>query len=78
MKNIDKDTVKELALALSEVILLVFVLYFVAKGFPDSILLTDLLPIFISAIFGGVYMKLSEGIDISSKGASRNLSIDSG
>ena len=67
MKNIDKDTVKELALAVSEVILLVFVLYFVAKGFPDSILLTDLLPIFISAIFGGVYMKLSEGTDISSK-----------
>lgn len=67
MKNIDKDTVKELALAVSEVILLVFVLYFVAKGFPDSILLVDLLPIFISAILGGIYMKMSEQTDIATK-----------
>lgn len=67
MKNIVKDTLKELALAVSEVILLVFVLYFVAKGFPDSILPVDLLPIFISAILGGVYMKISEQTDISTK-----------
>lgn len=67
MKNIDKDTLKELALAVSEVILLVFVLYFVAKGFPDSILLVDLLPIFISTILGGIYMKMSEQTDISTK-----------
>lgn len=67
MKNIDKDTLKELALAVSEVILLVFVLYFVAKGFPDSILPVDLLPIFISTILGGIYMKMSEQTDIATK-----------
>lgn len=67
MKNIDKDTVKELALAVLQLILLGFVFYFVAKGFPDSILPVDLLPIFISAILGGIYMKMSDRTDISSR-----------
>lgn len=66
MKNIDKDTLKELVLAVSEIILLVFVIYFVAKGYPDSILLVDFLPIFISAIVGGMFMYASNPSTISS------------
>lgn len=67
MKNLDKDTLKELALSVSELILLGFVIYFVTKGYQNSIPPSDLLPIFISAILGGVYMKISEQTDISTK-----------
>ena len=56
MKNIDKDTLKELALGIFEMILLVFVIYFVARDYPNSIPLVDLLPIFISALLGATFM----------------------
>lgn len=67
MKNIDKDTVKELLLGLAEIILLVFVVYFVSRGYQNSIPLVDLLPIFISTILGGIYMKMSDRTDIDTK-----------
>ena len=67
MKNIDKDTLKELALSVSELILLGFVIYFVTKGYQNSVPLSDLLPIFISTILGGIYMKMSEQTDIATK-----------
>ena len=67
MKNLDKDTLKELALAILQLILLGFVVYFVTKGYQNSLPLSDLLPIFISAIFGGIYMKMSERTDIATK-----------
>lgn len=56
MKNIDKDTLKELALGIFEMILLVFVIYFVARNYQNSIPLVDLLPIFISAMLGATFM----------------------
>lgn len=59
MKNMDKSTLKELALAFSEVILLVFIIYFITKGYKDSIPFQDLAPILISAIFGGMFMYAS-------------------
>lgn len=37
-------------------ILLVFVIYFVARDYPNSIPLVDLLPIFISAMLGAAFM----------------------
>lgn len=55
MKNIDKDSLKELALGIFEMILLVFVIYFVARDYPNSIPLVDLLPIFISALLGATF-----------------------
>lgn len=67
MKNLDKDTLKELALAILQLILLGFVVYFVTSGYQNSLPLSDLLPIFISAIFGGIYMKMSERTDIATK-----------
>lgn len=65
MKNIDKDTEKELFLGLAEIILLVFVVYFVASGYQNSISLVDLLPIFISAILGGICMQMYDRTDIA-------------
>ena len=56
MKNLDKDSLKELALGIFEMILLVFVIYFVARDYPNSIPLVDLLPIFISALLGATLM----------------------
>ena len=56
MKNIDKDTVKELLLGLAEIILLVFMVYFIASGYQNSIPLVDLLLIFISALLGSAFM----------------------
>lgn len=56
MKNLDKDSLKELALGIFEMILLVFVIYFVARDYPNSIPLVDLLPIFISALLGATFM----------------------
>ena len=56
MKNIDKDSLKELALGVFEMILLVFVIYFVAREYQNSIPLVDLLPIFISALLGAAFM----------------------
>lgn len=65
MKNIDKDTVKELFLGLAEIILIVFVVYFIASGYQNSIPLVDLLPIFISALLGSAFMGIYDrsGID---------------
>lgn len=67
MKNLDKDTLKELALGIFEMILLVFVIYFVAVGYQNSIPLVDLLPIFISAILGGVNMSRFNHTEIDSE-----------
>lgn len=67
MKNLDKDTLKELALAVLQLILLGFVAYFVTKGYQNSLPLSDLLLIFTPALLGGIYMKMSERTDISSK-----------
>jgi hypothetical protein len=67
MKNVDKDTLKELALGIFEMILLVFVIYFVARGYQNSIPLVDLLPIFISAILGGIYMSRFSHTEIDSE-----------
>lgn len=68
MKNLDKDTLKELALGVFEMILLVFVVYFVASGYQNSISLVDLLPIFISTILGGICMQVYDRTDIASEG----------
>ena len=65
MKNLDKDTLKELALGAFEMILLVFVVYFVASGYQNSISLVDLLPIFISVILGGICMQIYDRTDIA-------------
>ena len=67
MKNMDKDTLKELSLAVSQLILLGFVAYQVTRGYQNSVQLPDLALIFISAILGGIYMKISDQTDISSK-----------
>ncbi len=67
MKNIDKDTLKELALGIFEMILLVFMVYFVASGYQNSISLVDLSPIFISAILGGICMQMYDRTDIASE-----------
>lgn len=67
MKNLDKDTLKELALGIFEMILLVFMVYFVASGYQNSISLVDLLPIFISAILGGICMQMYDRTDIASE-----------
>ena len=67
MKNIDKDTLKELALGIFEMILIVFMVYFVASGYQSSISLVDLLPIFISAILGGICMQMYDRTDIASE-----------
>ncbi len=67
MKNIDKDTLKELALGIFEIILLVFVIYFVARDYQNSIPLVDLLPIFISALLGAVFMGIYNRSEIDSK-----------
>ena len=66
MKNIDKDTVKELLLGLAEIILLVFVVYFIASGYQNSIPLVDLLPIFISALLGSAFMGIYDRSEIDS------------
>lgn len=67
MKNIDKDTLKELALGVAELILLVIIVYFVAKGCQNSFPLVDLLPIFISVLLGGIYMQMYDRTDIATK-----------
>ena len=67
MKNLGKDTLKELALGVFEMILLVFVVYFVASGYQNSISLVDLLPIFISAILGGICMQMYDRTDIATQ-----------
>lgn len=66
MKNLDKDTLKELALGIFEMILLVFVIYFVARDYPNSIPLVDLLPIFISALLGAAFMGIYNRSEIDS------------
>lgn len=66
MKNLDKDTVKELLLGLAEIILLVFVVYFIASGYQNSIPLVDLLPIFISAMIGAAFMGISNRSEVYS------------
>ena len=66
MKNIDKDTLKELALGVFEMILLVFVIYFVTRNYQNSIPLVDLLPIFISALLGAVFMGIYDRTEIDS------------
>lgn len=66
MKNIDKDTLKELALGISEIILLVFIIYFVARWYQNSLPLVDLLPIFISAMLGVIYMGMYDHSEIDS------------
>lgn len=66
MKNIDKDTVKELLLGLAEIILLVFVVYFIASGYQNSIPLVDLLPIFISSMVGAAFMGISNRSEVYS------------
>lgn len=68
MKNIDKDTVKELLLGLSEIILLVFMVYFIASGYQNSIPLVDLLLIFISALLGSAFMGIYDRSEIGSDG----------
>lgn len=66
MKNLDKDTLKELALGIFEMILLVFVIYFVARDYPNSLPLVDLLPIFISALLGAAFMGIYNRSEIDS------------
>ena len=66
MKNVDKDTLKELALGISEIILLVFIIYFVARWYQNSLPLVDLLPIFISAMLGVIYMGMYDHSEIDS------------
>ena len=66
MKNLDKDTLKELALGIFEMILIVFVIYFVARDYPNSIPLVDLLPIFISAMLGAAFMGIYNRSEIDS------------
>lgn len=66
MKNLDKDTLKELALGLSEIILLIFVVYFIVRDSQDSISLVDLIPIFISAMLGAAYMGIYSHSEIDS------------
>ena len=68
MKNIDKDSLKELALGIFEMILLVFVIYFVGKGYQNSVTLVDILPIFISALLGAVFMGIYNRSEIDSDG----------
>lgn len=68
MKNIDKDTLKEMALAVSDLILLVFVIYFVTRGYPNSIPIVDLALILISAIFCGVFLRMSDPSEVGSEG----------
>ena len=65
MKNIDKDSLKELVLGIFEMILLVFVIYFVAKEYQNSIPLVDLLPIFISALLGATFMGIYNRSEIN-------------
>lgn len=67
MKNIDKDSLKELALGIFEMILLVFVIYFVARGYQNSIPLVDILPIFISAMLGATFMGIYDRSEIDSE-----------
>lgn len=66
MKNIDKDTVKDLLLGLAEIILLVFMVYFIASGYQNSIPLVDLLLIFISALLGSAFMGIYDRSEIGS------------
>ena len=67
MKNIDKDTLKELALGFAELILLVFMIYFIAGRYPYYNDLGDLLPIFISTMLGVVYMSIYNRSEIDSE-----------
>lgn len=67
MKNIDKDSLKELALGIFEMILLVFVIYYVARGYQNSIPLVDILPIFISAMLGATFMGIYDRSEIDSE-----------
>lgn len=64
MKNIDEDTLKELALGFAEIILLVFLVIFIARGYQNSIPLQDLLPIFISAMLGAAFMGIYDRSEI--------------
>ena len=68
MKNIDKDTLKELLLGLTEIVLLIFVVYFIVSRYQNSIPLVDLLPIFISALLGAAFMGIYDRSEIDSDG----------
>lgn len=67
MKNLDKDTLKELALGLSELILLIFVVYFIVRDSQNSISLVDLMPIFISVMLGAAFMGIYNRSEIDSE-----------